>query len=218
MNLSNLNKRLITSLFLIILLFLALKYSVIFISTILIVFVLTWIEFNNLLMKINIKKKIFLKIYQIIILSYLFFFIKIITDEYLQYYPGLNINLIFVIIICILSDVGGFIFGKTFKGKKLTKISPNKTYSGSIGSFFLSSLFSIIYSHFFYDNLALKLVFLSFAISFICQMGDLFISFIKRKAKVKDTGNFLPGHGGLLDRIDGILFALPFGILLINIF
>ena len=212
-----LNKRLITSAFLIVLLYLIFKYSVVFIAAIIIIFVLTWIELNNLLVRSSIKK-FSIKICQIIALSYLFFFIKIVSDKYLEYYPSFNLDLFFIISICILSDIGGFIFGKIFKGKKLTKISPNKTYSGSFGSFFLSILFSIIYSKFFSDEIILRFIILSLIISLICQAGDLFISFIKRKAKVKDTGNVLPGHGGLLDRIDGVLFALPFGILLFDYF
>ena len=104
------------------------------------------------------------------------------------------------------------------KEKKLTKISPNKTYSGMIGSFVLSIIFCIIYSYSI-SFVDFKTIFLlTILISFICQIGDLIISFLKRKAKIKDTGNLLPGHGGLLDRIDGILFALPSGIILINYF
>ena len=99
-------------------------------------------------------------------------------------------------------------------GKKITKISPNKTYAGVIGSFFLSLLVSVI---FFSDvNLKINILLFTIIISSISQLGDLFVSFLKRKAKIKDTGNFLPGHGGLLDRIDGILFTIPIGIILIS--
>jgi len=134
----------------------------------------------------------------------------------LQNQPNISWNLIFIITICILSDIGGYIFGKTFKGKKLTKISPNKTYSGMYGSFLLTILFSLIYSYSI-SFIDLEIIlFTSIVISAICQIGDLFISYLKRKAKLKDTGNILPGHGGLLDRIDGILFALPFGLIIIN--
>ena len=121
-----------------------------------------------------------------------------------------------ILMICVFSDVGGYVFGKTFGGKKLTKISHNKTISGSIGSFILSYIGFFVIYFYFNDLLFVRLeivvlVFTPFFISFVCQLGDLFISYFKRKAKLKDTGNFLPGHGGVLDRIDGILFGLPIG-------
>ena len=214
------NLRFLTSITLIIMLILMLKYSVVLISTLLLVFVISWLEFNNILENIYKKKTNFnfKNLFKFLIFIYLLFFMKIITDEFLQNQPDVSWNLIFTISICILSDIGGFIFGKFFKGKKLTKISPNKTYSGMIGSFILSIVFCIIYSYSisFVDFNTIFL--LTISISFICQIGDLFISLLKRKAKLKDTGNILPGHGGILDRIDGILFALPFGIILINYF
>tara|TARA_B110000285_G_scaffold140332_1_gene157082 strand:- start:1003 stop:1374 length:372 start_codon:yes stop_codon:yes gene_type:complete len=122
------------------------------------------------------------------------------------------------VLVSILSDIGGLLFGKTFKGKKLTKISPNKTISGSIGSFLLSLLLIPIFYEklIFYDLLTLTMI--TIVISFISQLGDLFISFLKRKAKVKDTSDLLPGHGGLLDRVDGIIFAAPIGIFLLSFF
>ena len=215
-----LNLRIFTSVALIILLTLMLKYSVVLISALLLIFVVSWLEFNYILEKIYKKNTyIFFKnLSKFFIFIYLLFFMKVIVDEFLQNQPNISWNLIFVISICILSDIGGFIFGKFFKGKKLTKISPNKTYSGMIGSFILSIVFCIIYSYSisFVDFNTIFL--LTISISFICQIGDLFISLLKRKAKLKDTGNILPGHGGILDRIDGILFALPFGIILINYF
>ena len=112
------------------------------------------------------------------------------------------------------SDIGGYLFGKTFKGKKLTKISPNKTVIGLIGSFILSLfpyiIFSLIFDSFIlFNNNILYNIFLCLYLSLVCQMGDLFISYFKRLAKVKDTGKILPGHGGILDRIDGIIFAIP---------
>ena len=216
-----LKKRIVTSFLLILLLILMLKYSVILISILLLIFVSSWIEFNDLLEKIyNRSKKFnFSKIvFKFLFFLYLLFFNKIIVNEFLQNQPYISWNLIYVISICILSDVGGYVFGKTFRGKKLTKISPNKTYSGMVGSFLLTLLFSFIYSYSIsFVDIKLTLIF-AFFISLICQLGDLFISFLKRKSKVKDTGNILPGHGGILDRIDGILFALPFGIMLINYF
>ena len=121
-------------------------------------------------------------------------------------------DFIFVLAICIFSDVGGYIVGKSIKGPKLTKISPNKTISGSIGSVLFSFIPLIILNYFLPDNFLLSKsnIIFCFEITVVCQLGDLFISFFKRKAKVKDTGKILPGHGGLLDRIDGIIFALPY--------
>ena len=113
-------------------------------------------------------------------------------------------------------------FGKTFGGKKLTKISPNKTVSGSIGSFILSYVGFFVILFYFNELLFVRLeiealFFIPFFISSICQLGDLFISYYKRKAKMKNTGNIIPGHGGLLDRIDGIIFALPIGFIIISL-
>tara|TARA_B100001250_G_scaffold402743_1_gene416238 strand:- start:1050 stop:1553 length:504 start_codon:yes stop_codon:yes gene_type:complete len=123
-----------------------------------------------------------------------------------------------IVIICIATDMGGYIFGKTFKGPKLTKkISPNKTYAGMLGGFFLT----IIFSYIFLNNFNLlgledsgempeQIYIIALLTSFISQAGDLIVSFFKRKAKIKNTGKIIPGHGGLLDRIDGMIFAFPF--------
>ena len=212
--------RFLTSIILIIVLIFMLKYSVVLISLLLLIFVLSWLEFNNILENIFKKKTKFIvkNLFKFTIFIYLLFFMKIIVDEFLQNQPNISQNLIFVITICILSDLGGYIFGKTFKGKKLTKISPNKTYSGMVGSFLLSLIFSIVYSYSINFVDFETLIFLTIFISLVCQIGDLFISLLKRKAKIKNTGDILPGHGGILDRIDGILFALPAGIILINYF
>ena len=123
---------------------------------------------------------------------------------------------IYLLLVCVMTDLGGYIFGKFFQGKKLTNISPNKTYSGLIGSYILSN---IVFIYFFFKfNFSYSFLILTFIICSISQVGDLFISYLKRKAKVKDTGTLLPGHGGILDRIDGIIFALPIGINLIFLF
>ena len=130
---------------------------------------------------------------------------------------------IFIILICIFTDIGGYVFGKIFKGPKLSKISPNKTYSGLLGSFILPFIVGLIYIkyynfagtyyieklNFLSDNKQLNLLFFIIFVSLISQLGDLIISFFKRKAKIKDTGNLIPGHGGLLDRIDGLIFVMP---------
>ena len=138
---------------------------------------------------------------------------------------GLNI-FIFIIIICIFTDIGGYVFGKIFKGPKLTKISPNKTYAGMIGSFIFSLIAGSIYDQYQNSFTIFELFILQkndliftmivLFISAISQAGDLIISYFKRLAKVKDTGKLLPGHGGLLDRVDGIIFAIPFTYLLFN--
>ena len=120
---------------------------------------------------------------------------------------------IVVLCICICSDTGGYVFGNIIGGKKLTKISPNKTISGSIGSFIFSILpiFLIDLQNYIDINFdfSLKNILFCLIISLTCQLGDLFISYFKRLNKVKNTGSILPGHGGLLDRIDGIIFAIP---------
>ena len=188
---NEIGKRLITSGILTILLFLMLKFTIVFLSSLLIIFVISWLEFNALFEKIFIKKKIFFKyLSQFFIFIYLLFFMKIIVDEFILSQPNISRNILFVIIICIISDVGGYIFGKTFKGKKLTNISPNKTYSGMIGSFILSIFFAILFSYFIeFTNLRIN-IFIAISTSLICQVGDLFVSYLKRKSKVKDTEIF----------------------------
>ncbi len=125
--------------------------------------------------------------------------------------------ILFILFICILTDVGGILFGKLIGGKKLTKISPNKTIAGSIGGFILSFLCLFLFLNFIPNNSLFNLSILVITTSFFSQIGDLFVSFLKRKAKVKDTGKILPGHGGLLDRIDGILLGLPLGIIIFSL-
>jgi len=127
------------------------------------------------------------------------------------------LNFIFVLLICISTDIGGYVFGKILKGPKLTKISPNKTYSGMIGGYLISILSVIIFIFLtgfvgnteYVSNLT-YVILLTFLISSISQIGDLVISFFKRLSGLKNTGNIIPGHGGILDRIDGMIFAFPF--------
>ena len=209
---NELKKRINTSLLLFLFIYVCVFINeyVSLISLILVSF-LGWLEFTQITRKIYLKKKkIFYKITIFISLSYFLFLIficfnLIISDK---------IFFIYVLLVCVASDVGGYLFGKTFKGKKLTKISPNKTVIGLIGSFILSLfpyiVFSLIFDNFIlFNNNILGNIFLCLYLSLFCQIGDLFISYFKRLAKVKDTGKILPGHGGILDRIDGIIFAIP---------
>ena len=218
---NELKKRIITSFLLMSLLTTMYIYSIVLIIALLVISIIVWIEFYALISKIlpknKFKDKLLRFLYKTISLLYLsllvYFIVAIET-----YYLNLKPYLLYSVIVAILSDVGGIVFGKTFKGKKLTKISPNKTISGSIGSFILS-LFVIPFLYnelIFYSSLTLILI--TILISLTSQLGDLFISFLKRKAKVKDTSDILPGHGGFLDRVDGIIFAIPMGILLFTIF
>tara|TARA_Y200000002_G_scaffold381397_1_gene395338 strand:+ start:114 stop:695 length:582 start_codon:yes stop_codon:yes gene_type:complete len=188
------------------------------ISIILIVCFITFYEFNRLVFRI-IKKRTFKFLISSAILLYLFVFVFIIlfveSTQYLT--PKYKIFIFYSIIVCVNSDLGGYIFGKIFKGKKLTKISPNKTISGSIGSFICSLLvIPIFISDLSLINLNI-LILVTLIISLVSQLGDLFVSYLKRLAKVKDSGNILPGHGGVLDRIDGIIFAVPIGFFLLNL-
>ena len=210
-----LNKRIFTSIALLIILYISLINNI-FLSIILsfIVFI-ALVEFHNIFLKIFKKKKIENIIYLFLALIYLVFF-SLITGFFLFYTGYENKALfIFILSICIATDIGGYTFGKLLKGKKITKISPNKTYAGVFGSFIMSFIVTLI---FFSDlNLILNTIYLALIISFFSQIGDLIISFLKRKAKIKDTGGFLPGHGGLLDRLDGILLAIPIGIILVGL-
>ena len=209
-------KRLLTGSFLLTLLALAFFYSFILIISLILISIISWIEFNGLISKIFTRDKLkinFLRLsLKALSLIYLTFFSAIIFEGITS--ADHKLYMIFLFFVCICSDIGGFIFGKTFKGKKLTKISPNKTISGSIGSFVMSLILVPLIYYFFDNSIDLfSLIILTIIISFSCQLGDLFVSYLKRKARVKDTGNLLPGHGGILDRIDGILLAIPVGLI-----
>ena len=199
-----LQKRILSSILIIPLaLFFIIQGSAFFIFFLLILFLIASLEW------IKIVKKIEIKIYGIIFLLFSFYSAFLIRELNL-------LNFLFILIICISTDIGGYFFGKTFKGPKLTKISPNKTYSGMVGGFLLSLFTSYlifrIYNPYFLDfifNDDLIFLFIVFFISFVSQFGDLMISYFKRLSKIKNTGKIFPGHGGLLDRIDGIIFAYP---------
>ena len=218
MNSINLLTRLLTSIVLIILLTLSFNYSYILIILLILLSFISWIEFQGLISKIfkkkNFKANFYRKFFSGLSLFYLTIFSVIVFFGISQ--DNYKMSMLYFFSICIFSDIGGLLFGKIFGGKKLTKISPNKTISGSIGSFILSLSLVPIFYFLLSDQFLnlLKLILLAISVSLFCQIGDLFISYLKRKAKVKDTGDILPGHGGLLDRIDGMIFAIPLGVLI----
>ena len=207
-----LKKRIITSIILIAIILNCLfinNYSWLLLLSI--VSFICWFEFINLVKKIWKTKTI---IILPIILSFLFLCLFIHTAYNLRIEDGVN-SILFFLGICIFSDIGGYIVGKNIGGKKLTKISPKKTISGSIGSF-LFSLFplGVLMILGFEENLPGEAFLVCLLLSLACQLGDLIISYFKRLARVKDTGKILPGHGGMLDRIDGIIFAIPSTLIL----
>jgi phosphatidate cytidylyltransferase len=212
-----LKKRITTSLLLLILLISMYYYFYILIIFLLLVTIISWIEFNGLIVKIfksnNLENKLFkflLKSVSLLYLSLFSFVIIFVRSENLES----EIFIIYSLFVSINSDIGGLLFGKIFKGRKLTKISPGKTVSGSIGSF-IFSLALIPYFLQYFDKINIpSLIIITILVSFTSQLGDLFFSFLKRKAKVKNTSDLLPGHGGFIDRIDGILFAVPIVFLL----
>ena len=206
----NLKKRIFTSIALLLLTLFFFISKFILIYTLIVLGVLSVMEFTNLMKKIYKEPKyIFFSNIVFIIYIFLFSFFFFYFSNIFQ----LKILLFLILFACIASDIGGFIVGKTFKGPKLSKISPKKTISGSLGSLALSSLFFSV--GFFYqtNTINTKIILVGLLTSVVCQIGDLFFSFLKRRGNVKDTGNFFPGHGGVLDRLDGILFGLPFGFI-----
>jgi len=214
-----LKKRIITSIVLI-----AIALNCLFINNfswlflLLIVSFICWVEFINLNKKIWKRKAI---IILPIILSFLFLLLFVYASYKFRIERGAA-DILFVLGVCVFSDIGGYIIGKSIGGKKLTKISPNKTISGSFGSFLFSlfplGIFMILSSQAIFQefNPSEKHILYCLLISLSCQLGDLIISYFKRLAKVKDTGKILPGHGGMLDRIDGVIFTIPTTILIIH--
>ena len=197
-------KRLLSSIILIpISMFFIIKGSIFFVFFLSILFLATsyeWVKMS--------KKNDIIKFSGLIYLFVSFYTAFIIRENF-----DFNVFL-FIVTICIFTDIGGYIFGKTLNGPKLTKISPKKTYAGVFGGFLLSLTAGLLFTNYlvidekiFKDDLILFILILF--ISLISQIGDLVISFFKRKAELKDTGKILPGHGGLLDRIDGMIFVFP---------
>ena len=209
---SEINKRIISSLAIISLLIISFYNKTLFSLLLLFIFYQLFHEFLNIFRKIsNFKKKILLYLLLLTTLIYLITLIILIWFIIIHNFNDRLLYLYVIILVCMSTDVGGFVFGKLFKGKKLTKISPNKTYSGLFGSFILAFLSTyLIFNNSFDLN---KLLLYVFFVSSVSQLGDLIVSKLKRKAKLKDTGNLIPGHGGLLDRLDGYIFAIPIGII-----
>ena len=201
-----LQKRILSSIILIpVSFFFIIQGSFSFIFFLSLIFLITSLEWFKMT-----KDNELIKIFGLFFLFFSFF-----STIYLRQYIGLNFFL-FLIIVCIFTDIGGYIFGKTFKGPRLTKVSPKKTYTGVIGSFLISLIFGLIYIKYLGQKSKILLetdltfiILLILFIALISQVGDLIISYFKRKAKLKDTGKILPGHGGFLDRIDGIIFVMP---------
>ena len=209
---TDLKKRISTSILLLLLFIISFKNIIILSIILFFIFVEILNEFQIILKKIFLKKKLFLFLILILIQLYTLYLISLIFIPFIQN-DSQKINYLFLIIsICITSDIGGYIVGNIVKGKKLTKISPKKTYSGMVGSFIFSLIISSIL---FKDLVSIQtLIIFIFLISLTSQIGDILISFLKRTAKLKDTGNILPGHGGLLDRFDGLFFAIPLGFII----
>ena len=225
----NLIKRIITSVCLLTLLVIIIfANDFIFITSILIISLIICFESNSMFSKLTgfnlnkknlIYKKINYKFLMLNILTFCYIFFVFCNFSYEIYKIQGSIFFMYVISICFFTDIGGYVFGKSIGGKKLTKISPNKTISGTIGSFLFGSIPLILFFYLDYLDLELNLwnFIFTFLISLISQLGDLLISFLKRKANIKDTGKILPGHGGILDRLDGIIFALPFSYILLRL-
>ena len=202
---TNLHKRILTSLVILPLsFFFIIKGGFFLLSFLLFIFFIANYELFSIF-----NKKFTILFLNLVLISSLFTIFYLAENNELTF-----LLLIWVIILSICSDVGGYIFGKIFKWKKLTKISPKKTFSGALGSFIFS-----IFSLFIISNLDIegsesinfievKFFFISIIFSLVAQLGDITISYFKRLEKIKDSGNILPGHGGIFDRIDGLMFVL----------
>ena len=189
-------KRILSSIILIpLILYFIFAGSFYFISFTIICFLVASYEWYKMAKKLNYK-----------LLGFIFLLFSFFTfyESFTDYYLG-----IFVLLICVATDVGGYLFGKIFKGPKLTKISPNKTYSGMIGGYFLSLISLSYFNSWINHEITINWFILTILLSTISQIGDIIISYFKRLSKIKNTGKIIPGHGGLLDRIDGMIFTFP---------
>ena len=224
----NLLNRIITSIILLsILIFVNFSNQYIFILSILLLGSIICIEANNMFLKLivnkplknNIFKKFSFNFLILNLITFFYIFFIFCNFSYEIYKMQGPVFFLYLLSICFFTDIGGYVCGKIIGGKKLSKISPNKTISGTIGSFLFSLIPLILFLNFNYLDLKLNLnnIVFSLMVSLISQLGDLFVSYLKRKTKIKDTGKLLPGHGGVLDRVDGIIFAIPFSYFLLKI-
>ena len=210
-----LSKRLLSSILILPIVFLCIIAGSYYFNLLIVIsFIMSVYEWNLM------NKKKFYRVYGLIFLSFSYISIFLIRNDFGE--QSLNF-LLHIILICILTDLGGYIFGKLFKGPKLTNISPKKTYSGMLGSFLLPLLILVlIYKYNYFTNYQVQevdtnFIFILLIISAVSQIGDLIISYFKRLAKIKDTGKIIPGHGGILDRTDGMIFAFPFSYILLTL-
>ncbi len=207
----SLQKRFYTSIVLLLLLSLMIIDKYVMTLFLMIVGIFSILEFFKIIRKIFSKNNIKQFFFNIIFIVYIFSFCTYFLT--LSSFLHLKILIFIILLTCVASDIGGFLFGKILKGPKLTKISPNKTISGAIGSLIFSSFSIFIMIYYLTKSFDPYIFLIGCIISISCQIGDLFFSYLKRKSFLKDSGNFLPGHGGILDRIDGMLLGIPIGFL-----
>jgi len=198
---SNFKKRFVVSLIAFPLIYILLYQKVLFNLIILITFLFCLYEW----IKIFKKKNIIFFLGLLILLIFLISLIRIYN------FNDFNLKFLWLILITWLTDIGGYVFGKLFGGAKLIKISPNKTWSGAIGSIILSQFAVLIFLLDVNYQFNIYIIFAQLFLSIIGQIGDILMSYIKRKNNKKDTSNFIPGHGGFLDRVDGLIWVIIFG-------
>lgn len=208
---NDLKKRIFTSLVLLTLLFIMLINNYILVFLLIIIGLLSLLEFFKIISIIYKSNNLKQFLTNIIFVIYIFLFCSFFV--FFSYLIHFKILIFVILLTCIASDVGGFVFGRIFKGPKLTKISPKKTISGSLGSLIFSASVISLLMFYLTGHLDSKILIIGLITSFGCQLGDLFFSFLKRKSFLKDTGSILPGHGGILDRVDGLIFGIPAGFL-----
>ena len=207
----NFIQRIYTSIILFLVLFLMLINNYILGYVLLIVSIFSFLEFSKMISIIFNRKKITQLFINLFFISYIFS----LSASLLIFSSFLHIKILIflILIVCVASDIGGFLFGKILKGPRLIHVSPKKTISGAIGSFILSSFIAVLGIYYLTENFDPYVIIIGIVTSLSCQIGDLIFSLLKRKSFLKDTGNFLPGHGGVLDRIDAMLLGIPIGFL-----